>query len=70
MAKRILNYYIGYRSNPQLGGYYVKYGQLTKTDAKAKEKCVYGSMSLTAYNSEEEYNTKISELITAGERVQ
>ena len=66
---RILNYYIGYRSNPQLGGYYVKYGQLTKTAAKAKEKCVYGSMSLTAYNSEEEYNSAIDKLLAAGKRI-
>lgn len=69
MATRTKNYYIGLRTNPQLKSYYVAYGQLTKKDAKAKENCVYGSMSLTSYESENEYQAKIDELKENGFRV-
>ena len=52
MAKRIKLFYIGWRGNPQLknGGYYKAYGQLSKTEAKRKENCAYGSMTLSSYN--------------------
>lgn len=65
-------FYLGWRSNPQLknGGYYKKFGQLTKADAKKKEKCVYGSMSLTAYDTEEEYNKAIEDAQAKGMSVQ
>ena len=62
MAKRIKLFYIGWRGNPQLknGGYYKAYGQLSKTEAKRKENCVYGSMTLFSYENEEEYNTTLT----------
>ena len=55
MAKRIKLYYIGWRGNPQLknGGYYKAFGQLSKAEANRKEKTVYGSMYLYAYDTEE-----------------
>ena len=60
MAKRIKLFYIGWRGNPQLknGGYYKAYGQLSKTEAKRKENCVYGSMILFSYENEEEYDNE------------
>lgn len=65
-------FYLGWRGNPQLknGGYYKKFGQLTKADAKKKEKCAYGSMSLTAYDTEEEYNKAIEDAQAKGMSVQ
>lgn len=62
MAKRIKLFYIGWRGNPQLknGGYYKAYGQLSKTEAKRKENCIYGSMTLSSYENEEEYNTTLT----------
>jgi hypothetical protein len=61
-------FYLGWRSNPQLknGGYYKAYGQLSKTEAKKKEQCVYGSMSLTSYDTEDAYNEAIEKAKTAG----
>jgi len=52
-----LNYYLGWRGNPQLknGGYYKAYGQITKKSVKEIERCVYGSMSLTPYTDEKDY---------------
>jgi hypothetical protein len=68
--KTTLKFYIGERSNPQLKKpYYVSYGQLTKKDAKKKEDCLYGSMSLTSYETDEEYNSAISKLETEGFKV-
>jgi hypothetical protein len=65
MAK--LKYYIGRRDNPQLKQpYYRRYGQLSKTDAKKKENPAYGSMSLTGYDTEEEYEKEIARLVLEG----
>lgn len=57
------SYYIGWRGNRQLsrGGYYKAFGQLSKRDARKKEDCVYGSMSLMAYASEAEYQAALAE---------
>jgi len=59
--KRIKLYYIGWRGNPQLknGGYYKAFGQLSKAEANRKEKCVYGSMFLSSYSTEEEYKSTL-----------
>jgi hypothetical protein len=67
-TKRKQSFYLGLRSNPQLknGWYYKAYGQLSKTEAKKKEQCVYGSMSLTSYDTEEAYNEAIEKAKTAG----
>ena len=63
------SYYIGWRSNPQLpnGGYYKAFGQLSKTDAKRQEKnCLYGGMRMTAYTTEEAYQSALTEHAIAG----
>lgn len=63
-------FYIGERSNPQLASsYYKAYGKLTKKEAKAKESCAYGSMWLTGYKTEDEYNAAIESLKAEGKRV-
>jgi len=60
-------YYIGERGNPQLKKpYYKAYGQLSQRDAKRREKCAYGTMDLTGYNTEAEYNAQIEKLRTDG----
>lgn len=60
-------FYIGERENPQLKkSYFVAYGQLTKKEVKQKEDCLYGSMSLTPYETKESYENKISELKEKG----
>lgn len=63
-------FYIGERQNPQLSkSYYNAYGQLSKTEAKNKEKCSYGSMYLTSFDTEELYNNRINELKSQGFKV-
>lgn len=56
-------FYLGWRGNPQLkkGGYYKKFGQLTKDEANKKDRTAYGSMILQAYDTEEEYNKAIED---------
>jgi len=55
-------YYLGWRSNPQLtnGGYYVAKGQLTKMQVKEMQKCAYGTISLTGYTTIQEYEYAIT----------
>lgn len=63
-------FYIGTRHNPQLAKpYFKKYGQLTKKDAAKKEDCLYGSMSLTAYETEEEYLKAVEKIEAEGFRI-
>lgn len=63
-------FYIGERHNPQLSKpYYKAYGQLSVKDAKSKENCLYGSMYLTPYDTEEEYNKAIDKLKSEDFRV-
>lgn len=64
-------FYLGWRSNPQLsnGGYYKALGQLSKKEAKDWEKCAYGSMSLQAFDSEDEYNAAIEKAKDEGKSV-
>jgi len=57
-----LKYYIKERYNPQLGTYYVRCGQLTKKDAKAMEKSLYGDNFMMEFSCEKEYENKIAEL--------
>jgi hypothetical protein len=64
MAKK---FYIGQRDNPQLPKpYFNAYGQLTKKDAAKKEKPLYGSISLTSYDNEQDYNVQIEQLKNEG----
>lgn len=63
-------YYIGERFNPQLSrSYFVAYGKLTKKEVKNIENCSYGSMYLTPYSTEAEYNAKIESLKSEGKSV-
>lgn len=62
-------YYLGERINPQLSkSYWKKYGALNKAEAKKKEKCSYGSMYLSEFETEEAYLNKIAELENKNER--
>ena len=63
-------WYIGRRSNPQLDKpYYVRFGRLSKSEVKKKEASAYGSMSLTAYTSLEDYEQAYKDLEDNGFRV-
>jgi hypothetical protein len=65
MAKK--RWYIKARYNPQLKDpYYVLYGQLTKKEAKEKEKTLYGNNIMLDFSSEQEYKDKISEIKADG----
>ena len=58
-----MKYYIGQRNNPQLSKpYFIAYGKLSKAKVKEAEKSLYGSMDLTPYDSENEYNNTINKL--------
>ena len=56
-------WYIGWRGNPQLpkGGYWVSYGQLSKAEAKRKEQCAYGTMTLYSFETYQEYADAIKQ---------
>ena len=62
-------FYIKERDNPQLGTYYVAEGQLTKKDARAKERSLYGANYLHQYETEQEYNAAIEKLKKDGKRI-
>jgi hypothetical protein len=65
-----MKFYLGKRDNPQLSKpYYVKYGQLSKKEVVKKENCLYGNMSLTAYDNETSYNNAIDSLEKEGFRI-
>jgi|LakMenE01Jun11ns_1017448.scaffolds.fasta_scaffold9858439_2 hypothetical protein len=70
MATRKKLYYIGERSNPQFQKpYYVNYGFLSKAEATRKEKCIYGSMHLDAYETAEDAQLAINKLKDDGFRI-
>ena len=64
------SFYIIERHNPQLGVYYIKAGQLTKKDAKARGNSIYGTNVMLEYPSEAEYNEAIEKLKKEGNRLQ
>lgn len=68
-TKRVKLWYICERHNPQLGVYYIREGQLSKTRAKAKERTIYGSNFMHGFSTVEEYEAKIKELESRGERI-
>lgn len=70
IMKTSKKYYIGKRCNPQLKNpYYIKYGQLSVKEAKLKEKCIYGSIHMTSYETENEYKKQIDYLLENNKRV-
>jgi hypothetical protein len=53
-------FYIVERHNPQFKKpYYIKCGQLSKKEAKAKGSSIYGTNYLLTYQTEQEYNDAI-----------
>lgn len=63
-------FYIGERTNPQLPKpYYVAYGKMSKIDVKKAENCLYGSMNLTGYETQETYEAQLAKLKEEGFRV-
>lgn len=68
MAKK---FYLKERHNPQFDNpYYVAEGQLTKADAKKKERSIYGDNYMLSYNTEKEYTDAINKLKADGFSVQ
>jgi len=67
-VKQMANkFYLKERHNPQFDKpYYVAEGQLTKAEAKKKEKSAYGDNYILAYDTEKEYKDAIDKLINDG----
>jgi hypothetical protein len=63
-------YYIKERDNPQLGTYFVRCGQMTKTEARQHERTKYGINFMHSFNTEVEYNAQLKFLQETGERIQ
>jgi hypothetical protein len=62
-----MKYYIGQRNNPQLPKpYYILCGKLTDEEVNAMSDPTYGSIELTSYITEQEYNDKINQLRLEG----
>lgn len=57
------------RHNPQIGIYYVKIGQLSKTAAKKYTKPIYGDNTMLSFDTEAEYLARIAELESKGEKI-
>jgi len=62
-------YWILERHNPQLGVYYIAYGNMPSRVAKEHEGSIYGHNYMLKFDSEEEYNQRINELKSKGVRV-
>lgn len=67
--KRIKKWWILRRDNPQLGVYYMGLGQLSKTEARARESTLYGYNSVMPFDSKHDYLAKLAELENTGECV-
>lgn len=70
MKKSEYPWWICERRNPQLGVYYIGYGQMSKTAAKEHEKPGYGRNTMHQYPNEEAYKARLADLKKAGESVQ
>jgi len=55
---------------PQLGTYFVKCGQMSRKDARARTSSLYGSNVMLEFADEASYNAKLNELKASGERIQ
>lgn len=71
MPQNPKKFYIKERMNPQTGTYYIMEGQLSQTAAKrkARGRSLYGGNKIHAFNTEAEYEAKLTELRSAGESV-
>ena len=63
-------FYVKERSNPQCGTYWVAEGQLSKAEAKAKTKTLYGSNTMHSFSTQELYAAFLAQLRADGKRVQ
>lgn len=64
---RKLSYWIKKRLNPQFEKeYYVACGQLTKKDARRKERSLYGENFMLEFKTEQEYITALESLKEKG----
>lgn len=70
MPDHLKRFYIKQRHNPQLGTYYVACGRLSKREAKAKERSLFGDNTMLGFDTGEEYLEMLSSLRAAGEHVQ
>ena len=59
-------FYIKERHNPQLGIYYVAYGQLSKKDAKLMEDTLYGQNTMLEYSDRKSYDEALNKFRKAG----
>jgi len=65
MKKKL--FYLKERHNPQFKKpYYVREGQLSKTEVKKKENSLYGDNYMLSYNTRKEYNDAIEKLKANG----
>ena len=62
-------WYILERHNPQLGIYYVGEGQMTRKDAKARERSIYGHNYMHGYDTEDAYKAELKRLRESGQKV-
>jgi hypothetical protein len=64
-----LKYWIKERINPQLGTYYVACGQMTKSNAKARGRALYGENIMHQFDTKEAYLARLDDLFDKGESV-
>ena len=62
-------YWIKERHNPQLGTYYIPYGNISTERAKKMEKPLYGNNFMLRFDSHKEYEAEIERLKREGEMV-
>ena len=60
--KTIKPYWIKERNTPQLGTYYVPYGQMSRAKAKKHEKSLYGYNIMHAFKNEAAYLARLTKL--------
>ena len=64
-----LKWWIKERYNPQLGTYWVACGQLSKAQAKRKNKPIYGDSVMHDFDTGESYLNRLKELRQSGEKL-
>lgn len=70
MKRKPKLFYIKERHNPQLGVYYVALGQLSRAEAAAHERSLYGHNVVLGFAVEADYLARLEQLKAAKESVQ